>query len=142
MNNRMDRHFTTSINHKTGANSTVAIMDKCVDIVGEVIDKASLPVTFVITTACQVTNCMDGEIPNIRAVATCSENDVPCIRIGKEVADAKLSLKYHKRMSRDCEKAIKVMQEAITALTESKIVHDKKVENIENDIQRFYLRND
>lgn len=142
MSNCMERHFRTSVNHKTGATATVAIMDKCADIVDEVMSKVSLPIAFIVTAACETTNCMNGENPNIRAVATCSENDVPCIRTGREVSDAKLSLKYHKRMSRDCEKAIKAMQEALAVLTESKIAHDKKVKNIEDDMQRFYFNND
>lgn len=138
MSNQMKNHFIHSTNSKTGADVTIAVMDQCANIYDELYDNCKDDVLTVAAAACSATGCMDGDYPYMKAISTCAEGDMPCVKVGENVAEEKLALKYHKRMARDCEKAVKLMQRTIDALQTLQVKHCEKAENIQEDLEKIF----
>ena len=76
----------------------------------------------------------------IKGIARLAEGDTWNEELGKKVADAKLALKYHKRIINQALYCQKVLIKMINELDAIIAKHYKKVKSIEDDYNRYFLK--
>lgn len=71
--------------------------------------------------------------------AICAEEDTFDESVGKDIAACKVDMKYHKTISHKYKLMSKYLLKMADEINKLADQHDKKVDNIQNDIERRYM---
>lgn len=71
--------------------------------------------------------------------AICAEEDTFDENVGKDIAACKVDMKYHKTISHKYKLMIKHLLKMVDELKRLADRHDKKIANIQKDIERRYM---
>lgn len=137
MSRKVLRHYITDIEDRT----VIAVNHKCRNVVTEAANNCKLNTVLIAHMLYQNPDLgiMDTCEP-LESTARCMKGDKFDPEVGREIADTKLMMKYHNRMSKDYEKMIRAMQTAIDEMIVLKNRHDQKANAIEKDLHRVYLK--
>lgn len=116
----------------------IAHIVDCDDTVDETA-KRSTRTTLAIASALYDENDVMTFDTKFIGVARCHTNDEYQEHMGIDLASTKADMKYHRRMAKDYAKYIADCERAIREFTELKEMHERKVRNIEEDIQAYYI---
>ena len=75
----------------------------------------------------------------IKAIAKCSPEDTFDEEYGKKLVAARIDYKYHKTMERVARYIAKKLQKARRCMLEGEILHQSKMDAIEDDLRGYFM---
>ena len=80
-----------------------------------------------------------GKDIEIKAIARCSHGDVFDAEYGKKLVAARIDYKYHKMMERVARYIAKKLQKARRCMLEGEMLHQSKMDAIEDDLKGYFM---
>ena len=130
----MERRLEVKPEEKT----CVSYIIDCDDTLDETSKKTSLRTSAIAASLYNIDDVMTFDI-GFKGTAKCHDNDEFDEHKGVDLASTRADMKYHRRMAKDYKKYIKACEKAIEEFKALQDMHEKKVENIQNDIKRHYV---
>lgn len=75
----------------------------------------------------------------IKAIAKCSPEDTFNEEYGKKLVAARIDYKYHKMMERATRYIAKKLQKARRCMLEGELLHQSKMDSIEDDLRGYFM---
>ena len=135
-NKRMEKYFVS--NEKEG--TTVAVMFDTPMGISEEAKRKTSKMTFDLINYINNKKLIDDDCKNplFESEVKCVNGDVFDKRIGKDIAGCVSDKKYHIAMSKRYRRVLKILFKAIEEIETLIAFHDKKVSNINNDLNNYY----
>jgi hypothetical protein len=115
----------------------ISRLDKCKDTIDETVENCSLSTSCIAFALADIVNALDGNNPNIKAIAKCDDTDTFNEKRGKSISEKKAILKYHKRMVKDYDKYLSKMEKAVEEIIALRERHQYKIDTIEQDLENY-----